>query len=489
MANADLSAVIEAMTNARILCVGDAIVDHYVWGRIDRISPEAPVPVLEIEREERRPGGAANVLRNLCALGCDPYFISVAGSDAAGHELASMIASIGPREVHLLHEAQRRTTVKTRFIAEAQQLLRADWEQCVPLQKGTKEELLETIGTAAGQYRHVVLSDYSKGFFADGVAQYIIGTLRRAGAVVVVDPKRADYSAYRGAHLLKPNKRELAAAAGRVLNSEEDIVLAARKLMSRYSIDAMLITCGKDGMILAEEMSFHRLPATAREVYDVTGAGDTVGAVLSASLAAGASLLEAATLANEAAGIVVGKVGTAVVGSYELTQALFDREIVRRSKVLPVELALDRVARWRRSGLEIGFANGCFDLLHPGHVSLLKYARASCDRLVVGLNNDNSVRRLKGPSRPVQGAEARAAVLASLADVDLVVLFEEDTPLKLIEAIRPSVLVKGSDYSAGEIVGADFVESYGGRVELAPLLAGHSTSRTITRSSLLLASS
>ncbi len=489
MRNADLSYLVQSMACARVLCAGDAIIDHYILGRIDRISPEAPVPVLEIEREERSLGGAANVFRNLCALGCAPCFISVAGSDAAGHELASMIAGMGAHEFRLLQEPHRRTTVKTRFIAGAQQLLRADWEQCVALCQGTKQELLDTIRAAAGQYRHVVLSDYAKGFFDDGVAQSIVGTLRRAGAFVVIDPKRADYSAYGGAHLVKPNKRELSAAAGRVLKTDEDIVLAARSLMSNHGIDAMLVTCGKDGMILIEGSSFHRLGATAREVYDVTGAGDTVTATLGASLAAGASLLEGATLANEAAGIVVGKVGTAVVDGYELRQTLLDRDMLPRSKILPIDRALDRIARWKRRGLEIGFSNGCFDLLHPGHLSLLKHAKASCDRLIVGLNSDDSVRRLKGPSRPVQGADDRAAVLASLSDVDLVVLFEEDTPLKLIEAIRPSVLIKGADYRAEGVVGAELVRSYGGRIELAPVLPGHSTTATITRSSLLLASS
>jgi D-beta-D-heptose 7-phosphate kinase/D-beta-D-heptose 1-phosphate adenosyltransferase len=489
MQNGDLSYLVSAMANARVLCAGDAILDHFVMGRIDRISPEAPVPVLEIERQEQRLGGAANVFRNLCALGCAPCFISVAGSDAPGQELAAMLSGMGTQSVRLVQETHRRTTVKTRFIAGAQQLLRADWEECVPLQKRTKEELLDAIDAATDQYRHVVLSDYAKGFFDDGMAQCIIRRLRRAGAFVVVDPKRTDYSAYSGANLVKPNKRELAAAAGRVLKTEDDIVLAARMLMSRYGIDAMLVTCGKEGMILADAWSFHRLSATAREIYDVTGAGDTVSAALSAALAAGASLLEGAALANEAAGIVVGKVGTAAVDGYELTQTLLDREMVPRSKVLPLHLAVDRIARWKRAGLEIGFTNGCFDLLHPGHVSLLKHAKASCDRLVVGLNSDGSVRRLKGPSRPVQGAEARASLLASLTDIDLVILFEEDTPLKLIEAIRPSVLIKGADYRADDIVGADFIQSYGGRVELAPLLAGHSTSATIKRSSLLVASS
>ena len=482
MANIDLSPFIEAMKNAPILCVGDAMIDRYVWGRVGRISPEAPVPILQIEREERRLGGAANVLRNLEALGCDSCFVSVVGADLAGQELASMIAGIGRCQAHLLSDKQHRTTEKTRFIAEAHQLLRADWEQRQPLQQSAREEVLEKIRIAASRYHHVILSDYAKGFFDDGMSQDIIGVLRQAGAVVIVDPKRADYSAYRGATLVKPNRHELVAAAGVSLNTDEEIVGAARKLMSMHQIDAMLVTCGKDGMVLVEETACHRLSATAREVYDVTGAGDTVSAVLSAALASGASLVEGAVLANEAAGIVVGKVGTAVVGGYELTRALFDRDTVERSKVLPLELALDRVGRWRRNGLKVGFTNGCFDLLHPGHISLLKHARGACDRLVVGLNSDASVRRSKGSGRPVQEAEARSTVLVALADVDLVIVFDEDTPLRVIEAIRPDVLVKGADYRVDEVVGGDFVESSGGKVVLAPLVAGHSTSATIARS-------
>jgi D-beta-D-heptose 7-phosphate kinase / D-beta-D-heptose 1-phosphate adenosyltransferase len=459
------------------------MIDHYISGKVDRISPEAPVPVLEIENEERRLGGAGNVLRNLHALGCECCFISVTGTDASGHDLSRMVAELGAIEAHVLAERGRTTTVKTRFIAATQQLLRADRERVMPLPAQLRTEFVKLVEMSVAHYPVVLVSDYAKGVLSDGLAGEIISCARAAGATVVVDPKNNDYAAYRGASVLKPNRPELSAAAGRKVVSEDEVASAARALMAQHEIGAMLVTCGKDGMILVERDRTLRLHAAAREVYDVSGAGDTVVAVLGAALAAGAPLADAAELANEAAGIVVGKVGTAVVPAVELSQALIDRDVLEHSKVLPLSLALDHVARWRRNGLKVGFTNGCFDLLHPGHVSLVKQARASCDRLVVGLNSDASVQRLKGAGRPVQSAEARGAVLASLAPVDLVVVFEEDTPETLIEAIRPELLVKGADYRADEVVGGEFVRSYGGRVMLAQIMPGYSTTSTIARAS------
>ncbi len=481
MPHAELVTLVEAMAGARVLCVGDAMIDHYVRGRVERISPEAPVPVLQIESEERRLGGAGNVLRNLHALGVESGFISVAGADSAGRDLARMVAELGTGEAHVLAERSRLTTVKTRFLAEAQQLLRADRERVEPLSEGLRGELLKLVKDGLAHYGLAIVSDYAKGVFGGGLAAEIIEAARAAGTRVIVDPKGDDYSVYRGASLLKPNKRELAAAARRPLESEAQIVAAARALMEANAIGAMLVTCGREGMVLIEGGVVRRLPASAREVYDVSGAGDTVVAVLGAALASGAALADAAELANEAAGIVVGKVGTATVSRAELAQALIDRDTLEHNKVLPLSLALDHVARWRRNGLSIGFTNGVFDLLHPGHVALLREARAQCDRLVVGLNSDASVKRLKGPARPVQGEEARAAVLASIAAVDLVIVFGEDTPLSLIEAIRPDLLVKGADYRREDVVGGALVESYGGRVLLADILPGHSTTATIAR--------
>jgi D-beta-D-heptose 7-phosphate kinase/D-beta-D-heptose 1-phosphate adenosyltransferase len=482
MAESDLVALTESLGQARVLCVGDAMIDHYVQGRVERISPEAPVPVLHVEREERRLGGAGNVLRNLHALGVETCFISVTGGDPAGRDLSRMVAGLGTSEAHVIAERGRTTTVKTRYIAETQQLLRTDREQIAALSEEMRRELMKLVHAGLAHHRLAIVSDYAKGVLANGVAQEIIAAARAAGALVIVDPKSNDFGIYRGASLIKPNRRELVAAAGEPLDSEAAVIAAARALIARFDFAAMLVTGGKEGMNLVEASgAVYRLPAEAREVYDVSGAGDTVIAVMGAALGAGASFLEAARLANTAAGIVVGKVGTAVVSANELAQALIDREALEHSKVMPLSLALDHVARWRRNGLKIGFTNGCFDLLHPGHVGLLKQARAACDRLVVGLNSDASVRRLKGAGRPVQNEDARAAVLASLASVDLVVLFAEDTPEALITAIRPDVLVKGADYRADQVVGGAFVESYGGRVMLAELLPGYSTTATIAR--------
>ncbi len=482
MAHTDLVGLVEKLRLARVLCVGDAMIDHYVQGRVDRISPEAPVPVLHVTSEIRRLGGAGNVLRNLHALGAETCFISVTGIDVAGRDLSRMVAELGAAEAHVLAERGRTTTVKTRYIADTQQLLRTDREQVAPLAHDLRHELMKLVHAALVDHPVVIVSDYGKGLLADGLAGEITAAARAAGATVVVDPKSADYGAYRGASVLKPNRRELAAAVGRPVETDEEIAAAARELMAAFDFTALLVSCGKDGMVLVERGGgIRRLPAEAREVYDVSGAGDTVVATLGAALGAGASLLDAARLANAAAGIVVGKVGTAVVPASELAQALIDREALEHSKVAPLPLALDPIARWRRNGLRIGFTNGCFDLLHPGHVALLQQARLACDRLVVGLNSDASVRRLKGAGRPVQNEDARAAVLASLASVDLVVVFAEDTPLALIEAIRPELLVKGADYRPDQVVGGDKVEAYGGRVLLVDLLPGYSTTATIAR--------
>jgi D-beta-D-heptose 7-phosphate kinase / D-beta-D-heptose 1-phosphate adenosyltransferase len=482
MSNADLIPLVPTLAGARVLCVGDVMLDHYIHGQVERISPEAPVPILHIDGDEQRLGGAGNVLRNLHALGAETCFISVTGSDPAAREVSRLVAALGTGEAHLLAERGRTTTVKTRYIADNQQLLRADHERVMPLPAKLRADLLDQVRVSLAGFHVVILSDYAKGVLMNGVAAEIITAAHAAGATIVVDPKSVAYADYRGAAVLKPNRRELAAAAGRALDGADEIAEAARALMAANEIGAMLVTCGKDGMVLIEGSGgVHRLGAEAREVYDVSGAGDTVVAVVAAAIASGASLLQAARLANTAAGIVVGKVGTAIAHADELAHALVDRDTLDHGKVLPLASALDHVARWRRNGLKVGFTNGCFDLIHPGHVALLTQARAACDRLVVGLNSDASVKRLKGPNRPVQKEEDRAAVLASLAPVDAVVVFHDDTPVTLIEAIRPDLLVKGADYRHDQVVGGAFVESYGGKVLLAALVPGHSSSATIAR--------
>ena len=482
MADADLIPLVESLRGARVLCVGDVMLDHYIYGRVERISPEAPIPVLRLEHEVKKLGGAGNVVANLHSLGAKACAVAVIGDDPAGREIGQLLAELDGGDAALVTEAGRVTTVKTRYIAETQQLLRADRERAAPLGAAARAALLAKVRAALASCRVVALSDYAKGVFADGLAAEIIAAARAAGRIVVVDPKGTDYSRYRGATLIKPNRRELAEATQQRVESATEIAAAASSLIAEHGFDAVLVSLSREGMLLIDSTgASHALAAEAREVFDVSGAGDTVVATLAAALAAGVPLREAARLANVAAGIVVAKVGTAAVHADELAAALVDRDALMMRKHLPLSAALDRVARWRRSGLTVGFTNGCFDLLHPGHVSLLSEARAACDRLVVGLNSDASVARLKGPGRPAQTEEARAQVLSSLASVDLLVVFDEDTPRDLIAALKPDVLVKGADYRLDQVVGADIVQSYGGKVLLAEIVPGHSTTATLAR--------
>ena len=482
MADSDLVSLVERLPATRLLCVGDVMLDHYVYGAVERVSPEAPIPILRVERETRTLGGAGNVLRNLEALGLKPCFLSVIGNDPAGREVSKIAAGGEGAEVHLLVERGRSTTIKTRYVAGTQQLLRADREKVAPVSASVREDLLRLFEQAAAGATVTILSDYAKGVLSDGVAAAAIAAARAAGHTVVVDPKGIDYRPYRGASILKPNRGELGAATKLPVATEAEVTAAARALIDDFELGAVLVSLSQEGMLLVEASgAVHSLAAEAREVFDVSGAGDTVVAVLGAALGAGASLLDAARLANIAAGIVVGKVGTAVVHASELEEAIVNRDALAGQKLLPLPVALDHVARWRRSGLKVGFTNGVFDLLHLGHVSLLKQAKSHCDRLVVGLNSDASVKRLKGPDRPVHGEAVRGAVLSSLADVDMVVVFETDTPRELIAALKPDVLVKGADYRKEEVVGADLVEAQGGKVVLAELVPGHSTTATIKR--------
>jgi D-beta-D-heptose 7-phosphate kinase / D-beta-D-heptose 1-phosphate adenosyltransferase len=480
--NTDLVPLIERLRSARVLCIGDVMLDHYVYGQVERVSPEAPIPVLNIERELKTLGGAGNVLRNLVALGAQASFISVVGNDDAGREVSRLLEAEESAEVHVLVQPARTTTVKTRYVAANQQLLRADRETAAPLDPYSREDLLRLARELVTDQSVVIVSDYAKGVLTEGVALEIIRAAHEAGARVVVDPKSGDPIRYRAADLLKPNRRELADATGMPVGSEAEIVTAARGLIERCDFGAVLASLGQDGMMLIEQDgSIHIQRAEVREVYDVSGAGDTVVAMLGAALGAGIGLVDGARLANIAAGIVVGKVGTAVVHPSELAAWVDGNVLSSTDKVVPRPHALDQVERWRRQGLRVGFTNGCFDLLHPGHVSLLRQAKTACDRLVIGLNSDASAARLKGPTRPVQTQLARAAVLASLAAVDLIVIFDEDTPLELIRAMRPHLLVKGADYRLEDVVGAEIVEAAGGVVVLAEVMPGYSTSATIAR--------
>jgi D-beta-D-heptose 7-phosphate kinase / D-beta-D-heptose 1-phosphate adenosyltransferase len=481
--HSELALAVERLKNVSILCVGDLMLDCFVYGHVDRISPEAPIPVLRIEREVSMLGGAGNVVRNIVGLGANAEFVSVVGSDPPGREVTGLVGELNRVEPHLLVERQRQTTMKRRFVAGSQQLLRADLETVAPISDATVDDILRVVESAIPDCGALVLSDYAKGVLTTRCIQAMIAAARRAGKPVIVDPKGADFSRYSGATLLTPNRREIAEATQMPADNDATVESACRNLIDSCGVGGVLCTRGAAGMSLIEASGgVHHLPAAAREVFDVSGAGDTVVATLATGVAAGLSWADAAELANVAAGIVVGKVGTAVAFAADLVRALQNEGPVGSGdKVATLEQAVDAVARWRRQGLQIGFTNGCFDLLHPGHVSLMAQAKAASDRLVVGLNSDASVRRLKGKDRPVQAEAARAAVLASLSTVDLVVVFGEDTPIELIRALKPDVLVKGADYRVDQVVGADLVHRWGGRVLLAELSPGHSTTATIRK--------
>jgi D-beta-D-heptose 7-phosphate kinase/D-beta-D-heptose 1-phosphate adenosyltransferase len=476
----DLISAIRRLSKTSVLVIGDVMLDRYAYGEVQRISPEAPVPILTVERETAMPGGAGNVVRNLTAINAAVAFVAVVGDDQAGSDLTGLVGGQPGVEPWLLVQSGRATTVKTRYVANGQQLLRADQEDSRPIPAKLADRMLRIARDGMVATSITVLSDYGKGLMAGSIAKQLIETAHQSGRRVIVDPKGLDYSRYAGADIITPNRRELSEATGMPISTEAEIVAAARVLRDAHGFGAVLVTRSEDGMTLLDDHGAHHYPAEAKEVFDVSGAGDTVVATLAAGLAGGLELPVAVRLANVAAGIVVGKIGTAVARESELMAALSPEGGALR-KVVSREAAAEQVERWRRMGYRTGFTNGCFDLLHPGHVHLLEQARAACDRLVVGLNSDASVRRLKGPTRPVQPEAARAAVLASLAAVDLVCVFDEDTPLELIAALRPELLVKGADYAVEDVVGHEMVEGWGGRVMLAQLLPGHSTTATVAR--------
>ncbi|MBU4434820.1 MAG: D-glycero-beta-D-manno-heptose-7-phosphate kinase [Alphaproteobacteria bacterium] len=479
--NDTLAQLPHAFAGKTVLVLGDVMLDRFIYGAVDRISPEAPVPVIAVERETAMLGGAGNVARNVAALGGKAVLIGLIGDDEAGRALTALIGDEAGLEARLITAPARRTTEKVRYISGSHQMLRVDREDRGPGEAGV---LLAAFAQRLAAADVVVLSDYAKGVLTDAVVRGAIDAARAAGKPVIVDPKSRDLARYDGATLVKPNRKEAAEATGVTEDSDEASEAAGAAILAMApGLDAALITRGGAGMTLsARGQPTVHLPATAVEVFDVSGAGDTVAATLALAVAAGAGLTDAARLANLAAGLVVAKLGTDVVTAAELTAlARSAAGEPAEIKIADLDTARDIVAGWRARGQTVGFTNGCFDLLHPGHISLLSQAKATCDRLIVGLNTDASVSKLKGPTRPVQKEHGRATVLASLSSVDLVVLFDQDTPLDLIQAFRPDVLVKGADYTVETVVGSDVVLAYGGKVVLADLKAGQSTTALIGR--------
>jgi D-beta-D-heptose 7-phosphate kinase/D-beta-D-heptose 1-phosphate adenosyltransferase len=465
---------------APVLVVGDSMLDVYVLGTVDRISPEAPVPVVRQQDIRETAGGAANVAVNVVGLGGNAHLVACVGSDHEGQRLASVLMAASV--TFDLVPTSKPTTVKTRFATGQHQLLRLDREDASAIAPDREDAILAAVARRIDGCRVVVMSDYNKGMLTDRVLAGVISLGRARGVPVIVDPKRRDFGVYRGATYLKPNRAELHLATGLPVASDADIERAGA-VAAEATEASILVTRSEAGMSLVKpDGAAHHMPTHAQRVYDVTGAGDTVIASFALGLASHRTVDEAMAFANLAGGIAVSKPGTAIVQADELEaerSLLADDEVVLKGGLVNAETAARLRRIWKRQGLVVGFTNGCFDLLHPGHVSLLQGATQACDRLIVGLNNDASVRRLKGPTRPVQAENARAAVLGAIGHVNLVVLFEEDTPIKLIEALQPDLLVKGADYTIDQIVGADIVQKAGGRVMTVELVPGQSTTRLI----------
>ncbi len=473
------SDLVERLSRGRVLVVGDLMLDRHVWGNVERVSPEAPIQVLAVRREESTPGGAANVACKVAELGGRAVLAGLVGHDREGEEIIEAASELRVDCSGVVQDPERPTTVKTRHIARGQQLLRVDREGTERVAGETELELAEAVASALPGCDAVVIEDYGKGALSPGVLD---SALARAGEVpVVVDPHGTDWSRYRGVTVITPNVHELGAAARCDIEAREDIVRAARAMIERSGAHAIAVTRGPDGITVVTSETVDDVPTVAVEVFDVTGAGDAVAATFALALAAGFTLREAAEAANLAGGAIVRQIGVGRISRELLERAAAGRAGSAERKVVSLEEAVRESHKVASGGGRAVFTNGCFDLVHRGHVALLEEARRRGELLIVGLNSDESARRLKGPSRPVLGEAERAYVLASLAPVDLVVIFDEDTPERLIREIDPRVLVKGADYAESEIVGADIVKSRGGEVVRVPLVEGASTSSIVER--------
>jgi len=476
---ADIEHFLNVLPKLNFLVVGDLILDRYVWGTAERISPEAPIPIVKVDREETRLGGAGNVVNNLVSLGCHVQIASVVGDDSGSEELKRLLQGQGVATAEIQSDPKRTTTCKIRIIAGHQQMMRLDHEDCFLIDPLQEDRLLKFVEKTLDDVDVVLVSDYLKGVLSDRILSEIIRLSKKHSCPVVVDPKGKDFSRYKGATLLTPNQQEAELAARGEIHNHDSLLATGHSLYHELELGALLITRGHRGMSLFTEGQPIHLAADTREVYDVSGAGDTVLSLCAAGLASGLSIATSAELANLAAGIVVGKVGTATVSPAELLTAALVKDQSLGRKILSKDRLAMVLEGYHQAGKEIVFTNGCFDLLHAGHVQYLQKSRKLGDLLVLGLNSDESIRRLKGKKRPLLHQTERAQILAALDCVDYITIFEDDTPLELIQLIKPAVLAKGGDYVAAEVVGRDFVEGYGGRLVLLEFEDGKSTTNII----------
>jgi D-beta-D-heptose 7-phosphate kinase/D-beta-D-heptose 1-phosphate adenosyltransferase len=465
----------------RVLVIGDIMLDRYIHGDVERISPEAPVPVLRHARRYERAGGAANVAMNLAGLGCQTILAGFWGNDNEKTELSAILERANVDTVGVVTSSLP-TISKTRIVGRTQQLLRLDIESREKPPAAEAADLQQRAADLVAKVHAVILSDYAKGALSNALCEAVIRAARNAGIPILADPKTPDFSKYNGATTVCPNLGELSAATRIPVHHTEELLAAGQALVAEHDFQFLTVTMSERGISVLRNAGIYHSAARAREVFDVSGAGDTVIATLAASLAAGLKIETAVDLANVAAGIVVSKVGTVPIASNELVAALTPSSgVTAGEKILDRERIKLRVAEWRATGETIVFTNGCFDLLHVGHITLLEDCRRFGSKLVLGLNADASVCRLKGPTRPIVSERERARVMAALAAVDAVVLFEEDTPLELIRALKPDVLVKGGDYTIETVVGHEDVLAAGGRVEIVPTVEGFSTTNIVKK--------
>jgi len=477
--NSHLIEIVRQFTSSKkiILVIGDIMLDRYLVGNVNRISPEAPVPVVLLKQSEDRAGGAANVATNLSGLGLQTQIIGCFGEDETGEILKKIITGSGIGIDNAMTSTLRPTVSKTRVMSGNQQIVRIDDESATAFSVDENKQLLISVAKALeAKPAIVILSDYAKGLLSEITCKAIIEHCKKLNIPVIADPKGRDYSKYKGATTLTPNKKEAAEACGVDINDTETLLKSAALLKKSLELDFLAVTRGEEGISLIDNTQIQHIPATAKKVFDVSGAGDTVIATLAAGLVHGLNPHDALHLANIAAGIVVGKVGTVPVSQAELLKALASEDGQSQiDKICDQAQLTELVNRWKANHQKIIFTNGCFDLLHAGHVAYLEAAKKTGDKLILGLNTDRSVSALKGPTRPVIHENDRARVLAALEAVDAIILFDEDTPLNLINTIKPNIIAKGSDYTADQVVGGKEVESWGGEIALIDLVAGRST--------------
>ncbi len=466
----------------RLLVIGDLILDEYIWGAINRISPEAPVPILETKSENLALGGAANVANNLVALGCEVHLVGAIGKDEKGERLLSLIKGQGINTEGIFRFVHRPTTSKIRIVAHNQQVLRIDKEDNRPITEETESKFVQHINKILPEMDCIICSDYRKGVLTEKVFKAVIHRAKNSKKRVLVDPKSSDFTLYKGATLITPNQHEVERAVPIKIQDKIDLDRAAEYLLNLTHAEVLLITRGKNGMMLYQNKEEPvDIDTQAKEVFDVTGAGDTVVSVLGMALAVGFNYKDSAWLSNMAASIVVGKVGTAIITLNEINEYLQEEMLRTSHTILKLEELKKIVSLAKSTGKTIVFTNGCFDIIHGGHIEFLQKAKAMGDLLVVGLNSDESVRELKGEGRPIKSERERANIISALKYVDYITIFDDDTPEEVIREVRPDILVKGDDYKMDEVVGREIVEGYGARVELIPIVHGLSTTGTVEK--------